>query len=403
MTQQNDIQAGSARPVRVLILTATIGAGHNSATAAIIEGLKHSPVPMQIERLDLMTVVPRWFRAYYASGYEIVMIHLPRLYGVGYALTNHPSGSRRGVMESMRMSVERLAMRKLARRLCQDTPDLIVNTHFLAAPMIGRMIEAGRLRTRQVTVITDVEVHRMWYASSVEHWFVASEYSGESIQKWGIAPADVTVTGIPIHPKWNLPLDKGRILAEWGLPADKPVVVLTGGTEFTIGPIVDIAREILQACPQAFLVVLAGRDKNLLGELSKLAAVESRLKPVAFTDRSHELLEAACVMLTKPGGITTTECLAKGLPMILMNPVPGHEGGNAEFYQRQGAAVIARGQQQIVSTLKSLLDDPQRLAGMSSKARALSHPSTPLVAEGIVARCKQIYQQAIRGPDFPDP
>ncbi|MCE5277268.1 MAG: glycosyltransferase [Planctomycetaceae bacterium] len=394
MTQHSDAGGPTARPVKVLMLTATVGAGHNSATAAIMEALKHSPVPLQIERLDLMTVVPRWFRAYYASGYEVVMTHMPRLYGVGYRLTNHPHGARRGVMESLRMAIERLAMRKLARRLVQDPPDLIVNAHFLAAPMIGRMIQAGRLPTRQVTIVTDVEVHRMWYATGVEHWFVASDYSGAFLQRWGIDPAAITVTGIPIHPKWNEPLDKDRILSEWQLPRDNPIAILTGGTEFTIGPIVDIARDILKTCPQAYLVVLAGRDKNLLGELSKIAAAESRLKPVSFTDRSHELVEAASVMLTKPGGITTTECLAKGVPMILMNPVPGHEGGNAEYYQRQGAAIVARGQEQIVSALKTLLDNPDRLADMGRKARALSHLSTPLVAQGIINRCKEIYQNS---------
>ena len=153
----------------------------------------------------------------------------------------------------------------------------------------------------------------------------------QTLRRWGVHERHITVSGIPIHPKWARPLDRRKILRDWRLPADRKIVLLAGGTEFTCGPVVRIARHIAEVCPQAYVVVLAGRSKKLLAELAASPLAPGRLVGVGFTDRVHELVEACSLMVTKPGGVTTAECLAKGTPMVLMNPVAGQEGGNAEY------------------------------------------------------------------------
>jgi processive 1,2-diacylglycerol beta-glucosyltransferase len=374
-----------ARAVKVLIVTASVGAGHNAAARAVAAGLNAAAPEVAVETADVMDLSPWWFRAYYAGGFALAMTRFPWMYGLGYWFSDHPQRPGRSVTERIRLWQERTTVRRFRRLLIEQRPDVIVHTHFLAPPVVAEMVRREELATRQVVVLTDVDVHRFWYGEDVERWFVPSPVSVEAFERWGIEPGRVTVSGIPIHPKWTAPLDRAKILADWNLPADRKIVLLSGGAEFTCGPVARIARGIVADRPDACVVVLAGRSKKLLGKLGALPeAAQGRIVPVSFTDRVHELVEASSLMVTKAGGITTSECLAKAKPMVLTNPVPGQEGHNAAHYQRHGAAVIARGAKGIVSRVNQLLSDPAALAEMSDSARRLYRPATETVVSSVL-------------------
>lgn len=368
---------------RVLILTASVGAGHNQAARALIEALAASAPHARVERVDVMEWAPRWFRAYYAGGFALAMTRLPRAYGLGFWFYDRPHAPRRGLIERVRLAYEWRAMARLRRHLVERQPELIVHTHFLAPPIVGRLMRQRQLACRQAVVLTDIIPHRWWYSREVAQWFAPQEDSTRRLRLWGIDPARITHSGMPILAKWTQPLDREKIYADWKLPRDKKIVLLTGGTEFTCGPVVRIAAEILQRRSDACVVVLAGRNKQLLADLTALGHPAERLTPVPFTDRGQELLEVCSLMITKPGGITTAECLAKGTPMVLLRPVPGQEGLNAEFLQRHGAAAIARRFADVAPTVADLLSDPARLAHMAAGAKTLFRYGTPTIAEWI--------------------
>ncbi len=374
----------------ILLVSAGVGAGHNQAARAIIEGLRLAAPHLAVQMIDAMDFCPRWFRAYYAGGFAIAMTRLPWAYGLGFALSNRPHRPERAISERVRLAFEWASLAPLRECLASIQPALIINTHFLAPPIIHRMTARGELASPQVTVLTDNEVHRWWYSQGVDHWFLPADFSSAQVQRWGIDPADITVSGIPVHPKWTAAFDRQKVLDEWRLPADKQIVILTGGTEFTCGPIVRIANEILAACPQAAVVVLAGRNKPLLAELSSQPQAGKRLFPQGFTDRSQELVSICSLIVTKAGGITTAECLATGTPMLLLRPVPGQEGANAAYLAREGAADIARKTKDIVAKVQSLLDDPSRLAEMTRRAKALYRPATQTIVKACVERLAQL-------------
>ncbi|MBI5723328.1 MAG: hypothetical protein HZA50_05170 [Planctomycetes bacterium] len=369
---------------KVLIVSASVGAGHKQAAKAIEEGLIAASANLDITRVDALDFAPKLFRIYYNGGFVLGMTRLPRFYGIGFDLTNSPHRPGRGLTERLRLAGERHSMAKLAKYLLEQKPDLIINTHFLAPPIAGPLIRAGRLAARQFVVVTDINVHRWWYAEDVDHWFVPSDFSRSQFSPWGIDPSRITVSGIPVALKWSAPLDRAKIYADWRLPAGKKIVLLSGGTEFTCGPIIAIANGILRARPDAVVIVLAGRNKELLAALSSQEHAGSRLIPQAFTDRGHELVEIASLFVTKPGGMTTAECLSKGKPMVLLNPVPGQEGGNADFLVARGAAVIARRTDQTISSVCGLLADGARLSAMARAAGALHRPGTQTIAQAVV-------------------
>jgi len=368
----------------VLLVTASVGAGHNQVTRTIQDRLEGRP-GVRVERIDLMEFCPWWFRVYYAGGFEVSMAHTPWLYGLGFTLSNSPHRPGRSWREWPRLAFERWVNRRFVKHVLSTPYDLILHTHFLAAPTLERLVANGRLTVPQATIVTDVEAHRWWYCPAVRRYYVPSEHTAGIVRRWGIDDSRILVSGMPIQAKWTAPLDRERVLTAWNLPADKKIVTLAGGTSFTVGPIVTIAKQLLAAREDLALAVLAGRNKQLLGDLSGLPEAGTRLFPVPFTDRAHELVHVSELMITKPGGITTAECLAKGTPMVFLNPVPGHEGGNGQFFAREGAAAITRSVGELVQTVASLLEDDAKREAMKANARRLYKPGADIVTQDVIA------------------
>jgi len=367
----------------VLLVTASVGAGHNSAASAIAAGLAGLPDPPRFEVVDALKFVPRLFRAYYAGGFALAMTRFPTFYGWGYALTDHPQGPRPGLMERYRLWNERRILRKFRDYVTDFKPDLVVHTHFLAAPMLGHMVARGELATPQFLVVTDNDPHRFWHARGVDRWFLPAPIGVEKLVRWGIPEASITVSGMPIHPKWDNPPPREKVLADWRLPDDRQIVVLSGGTEFTCGPVVRLARRILHLCPDVCLVVLAGRNKKLLGRLSRLDEAGRRVLPVPFTDRVHELVSVSSLMVTKAGGISTAECLAVGTGMLLAPPIPGQEAGNARYLEAGGAAVVAPSYRRLPGEVRRLMDDRAALKRLGDGARRLAGKGTGAIVRAI--------------------
>jgi processive 1,2-diacylglycerol beta-glucosyltransferase len=369
---------------KVLLLTASVGVGHNSAARAIQAGLALRAPEVSVELIDVLSLTSKWFRLVYAGGYALLVSRFPFLYGVGFWASNRRSAPGRSLLERRRLWSERRAAGSLARDLLDTQPDVIVHTHFLAPPMIGRMIRGGRLRSRQMVAITDADAHRYWYAESVDHWFASSPKCVQRLQDWGIDPERITQSGIPLHPKWSETLDRGAILSDWDLPSDKPILLLSGGTDFTCGPVTRIARDLIAHCPEAVVVVLIGNNKQLAARLAKVVPSDPRLRIVSFTDRVHELVEVASIMITKAGGITTAECLTRAKPMVLLKPVPGQESSNAAYFEAEGAALVARNRSDVVAHVRRLLDDPIALDALSRNARRLAGDGTPAIVEAVL-------------------
>ena len=367
----------------VMFISSSVGAGHNQAAAALLAGLKAKAPSLRAEFVDALEYVPWWFRCAYAGGYEMLVTKFPRLYGLGYSLNNRPKTAHRKISERLRLSLEFRALSRLRRRLLRQRPTLIMATHYLAMPMIGRLIRGDASDLRMMAVVTDNEAHRFWYAENVEKWFVANDRVVEELTGWDVEPERITVSGIPVHPKWTVAADKSRVRREWSLPSDGPIVLLSGGAFFTVGPIARIARSVL-AETNAHVVALAGSNKKLLASLSRMAGSQDRLTPVPMTDRLNELAGVADVMVTKSGGLMTSECIASGTAMVLTKPVPGQEAANADLLVRQRAAVVAPTTEDVIRQVRRLLESPAETESLRNNARRLYKPATETIVSAIL-------------------
>ena len=374
--------AADARP-SVFLITASVGAGHNAAAAALRNASVNRFPELAIDVIDDMTLVPRWFRTLYAGGFNVAATKVPRLYGLGFRLSNRPNGLKRNRRERLKLALERHALDRLRDVLLERQPHLIVHTHFLAPPMVAGLIERGALAGRQFVVATDRELHRFWHAENVDHWFVASDEACRSLAQWGVDSERVTLSGIPIHPKWRADLDRAAIVEAWRLPTNRPLVLLSAGATYTAGPVGRIVDQLTRACPDACIGVLVGRNRRLADKLRRRHTDEARVRVIPMTDRMPELAYVASLIITKGGGIITAECAAAGLPMVFLPLVPGQEAANGRFFERHGAAVCSGRWRRIAPIVRRLLDEPERLAAMSAAARQLDRPATETFIEAI--------------------
>ncbi len=358
---------------RVLVLSASVGAGHLRAAQAVELALKQLDPQALVKNVDVLELTNAAFRRVYAKAYLDLVNKAPHVLGYFYELMDRPVSPRR-TSDRLRLMAEKLNLRPFLKFLKSEPWDVIVNTHFLPAELIASLRKQGKLATPHLTVTTDFETHRLWVNQPCDHYFSATSEGAAYLRHWGVPAGDITVTGIPIHPVFSQPKDRGECLKRQGLVGDRPILVqISGG--FGVGPIEEIYRGILALDVPIEIVVIAGRNETARQQLEKVE-VPSRHRAhiLGFTDQIDELMAVADIVVSKPGGLTTSEILARGAAMAVVNPIPGQESRNSDFLLENGAAVKINNLATLSHKLTPLLEDPSRLARLKENARRIGKP-----------------------------
>ena len=355
----------------ILILTASAGAGHLIAARAVEHALRAQAPDIRIEILDVLAISNILFRKLYGDGYLGLVRHLPTAMGWLYDAMDRPD--RRG-QDAARIWIQNLNKLPTVRFLLQRRPALIVNTHYLPAEIVAQMRRAGQLACPQVTITTDYETHRIWAQEPAERYYTATEDGKVYLTTWGVAPERVLVTGIPVRPGFDQTLDTGEARRRCGLAPNCPVVLLLCGG-FGVGPIGGLLHELATMPGAAQVVVIAGRNEALRGRLERQAVGARRpVRVVGFTEQMHEWMRAADVVVTKPGGLTVAEALACGLPLVIVNPIPGQETRNADYLLEHGAAIKVNNARLLGHRVSGLLADGPRLQRLRAAAQTIARP-----------------------------
>jgi processive 1,2-diacylglycerol beta-glucosyltransferase len=359
---------------RILVLSASVGAGHLRAAEAVELALRQIVPEATVKNVDVLTLTNAAFRRVYGKAYLDLVNKAPHALGYFYDLLDqpHPPGTQRS--DRLRLAVQKLNLKPFIRSLTEEPWDLIINTHFLPAEIIASLRKDGRFQAPQVTVTTDFETHRLWVHEPCEHYFTATQEGALYLQSWGVAPEQTTVTGIPIHPAFSEPKDRAACLAQWGLKGDRPVILqLAGG--FGVGPIAKLYRALLAVEEPLEILVGTGRNETAKQQLDEIAPpARHRVIVFGFTNQVGELMTCADLVMSKPGGLTTSEALACGAAMVIVNPIPGQESRNSDYLLEKGAAIKVNNTATLAYKLTALLRDPPRLAQLKANARRLGRP-----------------------------
>ncbi len=351
----------------ILILTASAGAGHNMAARALQHALVAALPRGVIEVHDILESAHPLFRRLYAGGYATIIRRAPALMGLLYEAFDRPN---RPLRDRLRAGLQVAGLRGAIRYILRRRPRLIVNTHFLAAEIVARLRREGRLACPHATVTTDFEAFRLWVQEPTERYYVATDLGRAYLTASGVPAERIRVSGIPVRPAFLAPLGRVEARRRVGLEAEQPVVlvVCSGlGVRRSEG-----LRTALRALPpEVQIVVVAGGDERVRARLARAPGVG---RVLGYTERMHEWMRAADVLVSKPGGLTTSEALVCGLPMVIVHPIPGHETRNSDWLLEHGAAIRVNHPRLLAYRVAGLLAEPRRLTRMRQAAAGLGRP-----------------------------
>jgi processive 1,2-diacylglycerol beta-glucosyltransferase len=361
---------------RVLILSVSAGAGHLRAAEALRETARTRFPDVELEHLDFLDFTTEAFRRFYADSYDYLVERQPSLWKYLYEFTDKPKTPSK--LQDFRRAIENLNVRGFKKRLKAFAPDAVICTHFLPAQYMARRIRKQKFDRPVWVVVTDFDVHTLWLQECMTGYFAAAEEVAWRMRDRGIDPASLRITGIPVMPAFSSPLPREECARELGLDPRRLTVLLMAGAKGTERAH-RMAERLLQIEAPFQIVAIAGRNEKLLKNLQTLAESDPlRLFPIGFTKTIERAMAASDLAITKPGGLISSECLAMGLPMILVFTIPGQEERNATHLLEHQVALEAYDEAGLEFRVAALVRDPERLSAMKQKARDLGKPDAAI-------------------------
>jgi processive 1,2-diacylglycerol beta-glucosyltransferase len=359
---------------RVLILSASAGTGHMRAAEALEKVFRQQPGVGEVRNIDALRFTNKLFRDFYSKLYIALVQRAPTVLGIVYNTTDEPWKTDR-----MRLMLDRLNTGPLERFIAKFKPDITVCTHFLPSEIISYLITKKKLNARLSIVVTDLDVHAMWLCRTFHRYFVALEESKVHLEVLGLPGHHITVSGIPIDPAFAQIEDRNTLRTQAGFDMERPLFLISGGA-LGVSPAAGVLDGLSRLRHPAQAVVVCGKNTSLQADLEKQArAIEAArpgltFKVIGYTNEMHRWMQMSDLFIGKPGGLTTAESLASGLPMVVVSPIPGQEDRNSDHLLEKGIALKCNEFTTLGYKIDGLLDQPARLQAMRDAARALGRP-----------------------------
>ena len=375
---------------KVLIMSASTGGGHNRAAKAIQEEIINKKVKgenIECKIIDSLKLVNTFMDKIISRGYEKSAMYTPEAYGSMYRLSETDLISKNEFKDN---PITSLMARKFKTLLKEEKPDFIIGTHPFPMIALSKMKKASDIKKNEelyremhpdempsyfhwvdntmkmpplMSILTDYTTHSTWIQNEIDYYVVGHEYVKRLLVSEGVEPDKVKPFGIPVEKSFLNHREKDVILEELGFDPSKRVILLIGGS-FGAGNIKDTLEELIGIDRDFQILVVAGRNKSLKEKLDKRLEEDTNgknIKILGFTNIMNDILSAVDFIITKPGGLTTTESLLKGVPMIIPYYIPGQEGENLDFLTNCGAAIRITNKYTIPVVLSVLLDYPERI------------------------------------------
>jgi len=358
---------------RILLMYITKVSGHRQATVAIQQNLK------QLNKNVIAPTVNGFGYTYpilekvVNQAYMSVIKTTPKVWDYIY---DNPKIVKNS--QSIKKFLHKTSHDKLDKLFLRHQPDTVVCTQAFPCGMVADYKKERKLKTKIVGVLTDFAPHSFWINEGVDYYIVPSLEAKERFIKKGVFADSIKVYGIPIRAKFAAQLDKKPIAKDLGLNSNIPTILVMGGGQ-GLGPIKSIVKSLVKVNMDFQIVVLAGVNKKIISNLKRnIKKTNKKILIFEFATNVDELMELATLIITKPGGITTAECLAKGLPMVIVDPIPGQEMRNTDFLIKKGVGIRIDDTNDVGEEVELLLKSPERLMTMSKAAYENARPHSTL-------------------------
>ena len=358
---------------KVMIFYGSYGGGHLSAARSIKEYIETNYKNIEIQMVDCIEYVNKMVNKVTTTAYNELAKKAPWAWGYVY------KKSEKGFIAKITTDANKLMAYKLNKLLQEFKPDYVISTHFFSSQMCAYLKKKNKANFKLATVITDYAPHEQWLIcpEEVDYFFVAHNGMRDSLIDTGISKSKIFATGIPLSNRFLEHYNKKEILQEFELKQGKKRVLFFAGGEFGLGKnkTFEILKTLAENFPELQIIAIAGRNKDMKDKFTELVENTSRhdtIKILEYTNRVPELMSISDLVVTKPGGLTTTESLASGLPIIVINPIPGQEEENAQFLEQNGVAIWIKKEDNVKEVLTNVFSTPNKILDMKVKARLLA-------------------------------
>ena len=390
--------------MKILIFYASYGGGHLNAAKSINDYIISNYPNYDVELIDCMKYVNKTIEKLTTAAYREMAKKAPWAWGKIY------SDSQKGPLAHLSSRSNKIMAIKLLRLLREKQPDVIISTHPFGSQMCSYLKRKNKITAKIATIMTDFSPHDQWLVGHkfTDYFFVANDKMKNYLISKGIAENKVFVTGIPISNRFLKTYNKKEILDTYNLSEDKFTVLFFGGGEFGLGK--TKTAEIFESFVQESLkekiqiIAIAGRNPKMKASFKEIVSkysvnttttnttdITNNVKILEFTNQVPELMSISDLVVTKPGGLTTSESLASHLPMLIINPIPGQEEENAEFLEDKGIAIWLRKNDDSKLIIENLLADNKKLNLMKENTKLLARPhSTETICKMILGTEQKI-------------
>ena len=342
---------------KILIFYASYGGGHLNAAKSIKECIDNNYTNCETELIDCMKYVNKPIEIVTTAAYREMAKKMPWAWGKIY------SDSQKGPLAHISSKSNQILAIKLLKLLKEKQPDLIISTHPFGSQII----------------MTDFSPHDQWLVENehTDYFFVAHDKMKDYLISKNIPSNKIFATGIPISARFLNTYNKEDILKEFNLEENKKTILFFGGGEFGLGKArtVEIFNNLVKGFDNIQVIAIAGKNEKMKSEFEKIVDENNKqnsIKVLAFTNKVPELMSISDLVISKPGGLTTSESLASNLPMIIINPIPGQEEENAEFLESKGTGIWLRKDDSSREILKSVINDSAKLDNMKKNTELLA-------------------------------
>jgi len=351
--------------MRIVVTYASVGYGHFKAAEAISRQLKDLSPDAKISLVDILGGASALFSSIYAGGYGFLVSKAPFLWGLVFWITRHRALGP--LIRGFFYPVSKFFVRSYVKWLIQENPDCLVSTHFFPSELAAKLKKKKLIKSRLITVLTDLGVHPAWIWQGTDLYIVGSDAASRQLTEAGIEKEKIKIIGIPVDEKFSKLHDLAVLKRKLQL-CDKFTVLLISGS-FGTGPLQKIVDRLY---PALQLIVVCARNKHLYKRLKRKQGEGLRI--FGFVDNIHDLMLVSSVIVTKPGGQSIAEALNVELPPIFLNPIPGQEVSNIKILKGLGIGMVARNIAQLEQIIAELRDNPQKLQEQKQKIREFKRP-----------------------------
>ncbi len=359
------------KSLKVLFLSAPIGVGHQQAAMAIAHAMQRINPDIVIEHVDTFEYLNKFFGRALLSIYFKSLSSLPQAYALAYAWGNE---SKWALL--MRRCISCFFANEMKSYLLDYAPDVVVCTHATPAGMMHYLKEECQIDLHTVGVVTDFAVHRLWINKTIKQYFVAEESLLQDLIKYQIKQEQSYAFGIPVSIMYGQNYNKSMLLERIGFSKNSRVVLLMGGGA-GLFPMIEAIEALNQCKTELQLIIVTGKNKKIYDKLKKIKRfIRHDMKVFGFVNNVHELMAMSDVLISKAGGLTVSEALCSGLPMLIYKPIPGQEEENTKFLIKKKVAIRI----DKISILEKVIDKIFRiesnvLDNMKINAKKISKPN----------------------------